>query len=240
MLHKLSQRFCALTNSLQTLNSYLLVLSLRLVDDTGGVVAAGRVLLDQKAREAEGDFGASRIYVTGIPMGPLDTDREVIDCIRRRLQNNAIQFDTDSINLTAQITGRIPREIINFSAGVYNRAAEKGLKLADIVVLNDTFLSSNGTLVLEARDLCTAVSRSTRMALGGLLAFHESASAEEVAHHLYPSLPEESLQHLTMGIKGDLDRVCSLSTTFCIKTEDRYEVPSPVNAYALSVLTEIS
>lgn len=60
----------ALKASVGQLTDFLLVLSLRLADETDDPVQAGRVVLDRIAAGANRDLGASRLFISGVALGP--------------------------------------------------------------------------------------------------------------------------------------------------------------------------
>ena len=230
-----SYALSALKNSLQLLNSFLVVLSLRLLTDTGGNVAEGRALLDAKAQEAEGDFGASRFYVSGIPIGPFDSTEEVSECIGRRLDGNAITFGADAIKAIGEITDRTPREIIRLSHEIYNRASVQNVTTVNLDLLNETFREKYQRELKDALYTSKMVSEQARQALKGLIAIGRKGSPSSVANQLFPDADEPTRSFVIAGIQGDLDRLCELSN-ICVKSDDSYEIPNAVIAYALKLV----
>ncbi|MCK5435563.1 MAG: ATP-binding protein [Nitrosomonadaceae bacterium] len=228
----------ALKNSLQHLNSYLIMLSLRLIVDTGGSIVAGRTLLDEKAREAEGDFGASRFFVTGIAVGPFDTDNEAVDCIKRRLEDNLIQFNDEVVGRIGRITGRIPRDIISLASNVYDNAAVKDVRFVTVALLNESFRNANRSEVREVENLCDKLSERARSALRGLLAIRRSANAEEIATYLHPTAQSEARAYIVDGIQNELKRVCK-SSSLVIEIDDSYKIASPFRGYALELALRV-
>ncbi|HEY3103192.1 MAG TPA: ATP-binding protein [Pyrinomonadaceae bacterium] len=225
----------ALKNALQQLNSYLVVLSWRLVSDTGGAVAAGRLELDTKAtNEAEGDIGASRFYVTGIPIGPFETDQEAVDCIRRRLLDNVIQFDDEAIVRIGRIAKRLPKTMILIANNLYQSAQKDGVQVVTTELLNQTFRNMYQKEVMEAVTLLDTSPGGVKSALRGLLALRQPANPAAIATHLYPGTKPELLIDSIDGIRSNLDRACG-SSSFCIKTQDRYDIPNSIHAYALEL-----
>lgn len=222
----------ALKNALQFLSSFLIVISLRLISDTSGAVQSGRSMLDTKAQEAEGDFGASRFYVNGLAIGPFETDNEVSDCIVRRLSKNEIQFDKEVIDHIAEITGRTPRDIIRLSHEAYNMAVERQVNIVNLELLNETFRKKYHIELREGLSLANSISEQGRSALRGLLKVGGKANAIAIANYLHPDATELTRSYLINGIQGDLERICGLSS-YCIKSNDYFEVPNPIYAYAL-------
>ena len=230
----------ALKNALQRLNSFLIVLSLRIVSDENGAVAAGRDLLnDRAATEAEGDMGASRFFVNGVPLGPFDTDEEADRCIEKRLVDNVITFDGDVVRRIGRINDRVPKSMIRFAHRIYNDALGDGSKVVDVGLLNKAFRRSDDyrTKVADALMLIENSSENVRAPLRGLLELRQPATAATIAGKLYPRAESEMLEILSASFKSALDRVCS-DVGYCTKSEDRYDIPDPVYAYALELALE--
>jgi hypothetical protein len=226
----------ALKNSLQYIRGYMIILSLRLITDSpGGAVALGRDLLDTKAsNDAEGDIGASRFYVTGIPIGPFDTEQEAAQCIKRRLVDHVVQFEDEVVNRVVRISGRIPKNIVSLSNSVYNDAKITDSRLVNVAELNQTFRAKYNKETVDAQTLLANATEATRSAVRSLLELRQSATAKAIATHLYPSAKPETIAYLIDGIRGDLERFCS-STSSCLKVEDHYAIFDPVYAYALEL-----
>jgi AAA ATPase domain len=227
----------ALKNSLQHLRSYLIVLSIRLVTDAGGAVAAGRNWLDVKvSSEAEGDLGASRFYVTGVSLGPFDTDDEAAQCIKRRLDGNIIQFDDDVIARIGRISSRLPKHIISISNTLYNEALKAGKYAVGTALLNQTFRNMYQKQVQEAMILLNNAPATTRSAFKGLLQLRQPATATEIAARLYPTADAEVQAPIADGIQVALEKVSALpSVTFLSKADDHFDVPDPAYVYALEL-----
>lgn len=228
----------ALKNALQHHQSFLVVLSLRLVSGTGGPVRAGRAWLEEKVTSvsAEGDIGASRFYVTGVPMGPFGTVQEAKDCIQRRLQENAIQFDDDVAERISYITGRVPGDMINLASSVYKRAANDGITRVTVADLNEIFRSVHRAELQQASTLYGQLSTLARDALRGLLVLRGPVTAGEIVIYLYPMAALETHPTLVAGVSGELKRICGLST-FCEEADERYAVIKPLQAYALELIS---
>lgn len=226
----------ALKNALQSVDRYLVIISLRLVQDKGSAVGSGRALLDEKAREAEGDFGASRFFVNGVPMGPFETEQEASECIRRRLEGNTIQFDDEVINAIAKFTDRIPREMISFSSQLYNNAAQVGEVLVRMPLLNETFAAVNRVDYRQAQALCSAVSAFERRVLKSLLSFRRPATPDDILRQ-FGDVPEQAREPVLSGLSGALDRIQRLYSV-CQRTDDGFEVKGPIHRYALELALE--
>jgi hypothetical protein len=224
----------ALKNSLQQMTAYVVVLSLRIVVATGGISAAGRSLLDEKAREAEGDFGASRFFGTGIQIGSFDSDKEVVDCVERRLSGNAVTFEREIIDQVGWISGRVPGDVIEMCLHVYNLAVERQDNQAGFSTLNEAFRKHFIADMREAMALTDDVSDSARNALRGLLELRKPSTAAEIAAHLFPDVPNPQRSYLVDGIRGDLDRICKRSS-LCRVGDGQYSILRRTHGYALEL-----
>lgn len=230
----------ALKNSLQHLKTYLIVLSIRLATDSRGAVAEGRRWLEAKVgAEAEGDIGASRFYVTGVPIGPFDTDDEAALCIKRRLTDNAIQFDEQVINRIGRISRRLPNDIILICNNLYNHAFKCGARVVTSELLNQTFRSMYRNQVEEAMSLLNNATATTKLGLKGLLILRQPATAKEIAVQMQPGADSDLQATIAEAIQLNLDRIHKAfplsSTTFLRKVENRFDVPDPVYAYAFEL-----
>jgi hypothetical protein len=225
----------ALKNALQHVNSFLVVLSVRLVSDNGGAAAAGRLYLETKAvNEAEGDVGAARFYVSGVSLGPFRTDAEVEACIRRRLEGHTINFSDDVVARIARLSGRVPKTIITISNAVYDAAQKERATSADVAVLNSSFLSLNGAQFAAAAALVEGMTQAARMAIGALVQLRAPASASDIAQHLYPTVTPSMRAGLVEAVEAGLSRVSSLGG-LCKQTDAKFEISTPVDAYALEL-----
>jgi hypothetical protein len=144
-----------LKNAVQPLSSFMIVLSLRLVSDTGGAARRGRELLETRAADAGGDIGAARMYGPGTPMGPFETEQEVIDFFERRLRNNQIQFDPNLQLRIGEVAERTPREMRRIAEMVFKRAKRDQRVLADTALLDQTFPEINPDEMKQVVDLLT-------------------------------------------------------------------------------------
>lgn len=225
----------ALKNALQHVNSFLVVLSLRLVSDERGAATEGRLLLETKAvNEAEGDVGAARFYVNGVSLGPFSTDAEVDACIRRRLEDHTIDFLEDVISRISRLSGRVPKTIVNISNAVYDAAQKSKKSVADIAVLNSSFIGLHGAQFAAATTLVEGMAQSSRMALSALVQLRAPASATDIAQHLYPTVTPQLRVGLIDAVETGLTRICSPGAP-CKKTDDKFEIATPVDAYALEL-----
>jgi hypothetical protein len=225
----------ALKNSLQGISNYLIVLSLRLQEASGGLVKAGQVFLEGKARKAELDFGASRFFVDGIGLGPFDSNQEASECILKRLQGNIIQFSQDVIDVINRLSERIPREMISLASKVYLNAAKCNVHNVKKDFFDDVFKKEFRSEVEESMTLCGSISQGDQQALKGLAMLHESCDPEKLATFMYPLIPDDTKPILIRGIQGSLERVC-LRSGMCIVRDDCFEIINPIFAYALELI----
>lgn len=226
----------SLKNALQGIDTFLIVISLRLVQDSGGAVGAGRALLDEKAREAEGDFGASRFFLHGVPMGAFETESEAAECIRRRLEGNAISFDDDVIGAICKITGRIPREVISFSSQLYSKVVDAEKSVADMILLRDAFAAINRADFRQAQALWSSTAALEKEVIKSLLSFSGPASLDDIMRQ-FGDIPDVARDAVVTGVAGALDRL-QKNMPFCQITEAGFEIRSPAYRYALELAIE--
>jgi hypothetical protein len=227
-----------LKNSLQYMHNYLIVISLRLVSASEGAVAAGRDLLNTKAmNEAEGDIGASRFYVTGVPIGPFDSEPEANQCIRLRLAGNIIQFDEDVIKQIGKISDRIPKNMIRLANNLYNLARQYSVQLVDISRLDEAFRSLYQSELLQAMELIANSSSTTRTVIRGLLKVGHACDSTMVCNQVYLGAPPDAFTSLVESVKGELERL-SKTCTFILKREENFLISNPVYGYALRLVLD--
>jgi len=197
----------ALKNSIQHIDFYSIIISLRISDDSEGVEKAGRAILDEKAKKGEGDFGASRMFINCIEIGPFKTDREALDCIEKRLNNNEIQFHKNVMDDIISICEKIPREIINLCSNLYNRAKNENVKVLDKhsfykftkEIYNDDFS--------YVENVCSILS-STESNILKVLHEKDNICARKIAQILYPSINDnETIGALTNVTETNLNRL---------------------------------
>lgn len=230
----------ALKNSLQHSNSYLIVLSIRLATDARGAIAEGRRWLEAKVgAEAEGDIGASRFYVTGVPIGPFDTDDEAALCVKRRLMDNTIQFDDEVIARIGRISKRLPNDIILICNNLYNHALKAETTIVKADLLNQTFRNMYRNQVEEAMSLLSNATANTKLGFKGLLLLRQPATSKEIAVQMQPAADADQQATVADAIQFSLDRVSNsfplASSTFLRKVEDRFDVPDSIYAYAFEL-----
>jgi hypothetical protein len=223
--------FSALKNALQSLSGYLVVISLRIVQDKSSAVEQGRRILEDKATEAEGDIGASRFFVRGVPLGPFSSEDEVRQCVKKRLTDNVISFDEEVINEVGHITGRLPSSIIALSSDIYDLAVETSSVIAGMPTLNASFQRRFSEYYSPALSLVGSLSHGGRAILHALLALGRPVTVVEVVLQAYPSMPSDVGPTLAAGISGELGRLCQSS--LCIQKDDKFEIANSYARYAL-------
>ena len=230
----------ALKNAVQGLEAFLLVLSLRLVQVLGTIVDSGRSILDERAKEAEGDFGASRLFVQGASMGPFDSPEEAKACIEKRLEDNLVSFDDDVIDAVGRITGRVPHKMISLSSAIYTRAVQTDKLAVDISLLQDAFRSTYGAYFKEAVELVGASSSVQREVLRRLVKLRGKAKAEEIAsqwlRHSQPNIPSNNPAEtlLADAVAGVVGRIVS-KTSFIDVQDEAVVVSDQAYLYALEL-----
>jgi AAA ATPase domain len=227
----------ALKNALQDRTGFLLILSLRLAAAPLGAVEAGREILNEKAIEAEADIGASRFFLSGVAMGPFKDDSEAVDCLRKRLAGNAIQFSETVMRDIARIERRVPRGLISLASDVYDRADRVNVEVVGEEVLDAAFRESDRHRAVFA-DVLTLLDNLSKVghdAIRALIARGGGATAGELSEQLHPSIPTDVRAVLASAISAELDRVCELSLG-CSRVNDHYEIGDSAQAYALACL----
>jgi hypothetical protein len=193
----------ALKNALQHEPGVLVVLSLRVTAAPDGARKAGRALLDQIANEAEGDIGASRLFVTEIGMGPFASSEEAQRCITRRLHDNAVAFDPSVVRAIVQLADLVPREIIRYANRVWERAAQT-LGQADDAVFDSVVADMHAADVERAHTLAADLSALKQRVLSTLLECGGRATSQEVAQRLVESGGGD-LEVLARAVLGELE-----------------------------------
>lgn len=223
----------ALKNSLQGLSGYLIILSLRIVQDAPSATEQGRQMLNEKAKEAEGDYGASRFYVAGVPLGPFSSEDESRQCIVKRLNGNVVRFDDHVIREVGKVTARLPSAIVALASNIYDVAAETGQTIADSKILDASFRRLHHHHYAAAVDLVGSASEGERALLRSLLAIGRPVEAREIVAHTYPNLPKEAMAALVDGVAGELRRICQSS--LCIRRDGKHEISNSYARYALEL-----
>jgi hypothetical protein len=228
-----------LKNSLNSLGSFLIVLSLRLVSDTRGAVQEGRQQLDDRAQTAEGDIGASRFYVTGTAMGPFKTDDEIKRLFAARLRHKKIQFSDEVTMRLGNISEKVPGRIIHLAAHLYNRALAEQIEEVQPALLDDCFQDRYPDQMKQAVDLCANLSSDLTDLVKALCSLKTSMTALDIAKHAYPAYSEAVLQLIAQGAAFQLDRLC-ISSPLLQRTEDKYKITNSVYQYALRLALKLT
>lgn len=225
----------ALKASLQQCHRFLVVLSVRILPSTLPPSTEGRALLEEKARQAGGDFGAAAFYVAGIDMGAFESDAEAGDCIRRRLEDNRIQFDDDVIRDIAAIERRLPRGIVRLSSSVYSEAASDGAVRARARHLTTVFESAYPEQLTHMAAILAQRPEFVRQYLNAVAGAPAGATSRGLAESIYPNLPEQALKQLALTAEAELERVRQSLPTLR-KHDALYILEDPVQAFALRTL----
>jgi hypothetical protein len=226
-----------LKNAVQQLDNYLIVLSIRLIDDQAGAVGAGRIVLDEKAREAEGDFGASRFFVAGVGVGQFENYQEAQACIERRLDGNTLAFSDDVTDLISYVTDRVPGAIIALAWQVYYEAASHNSTEASLDTFKVAFKARYGQQYRDAVKLVGEISETSKTVLRALSEFDRSVRMGELVAHMYPELPDSTQNMIRAAIASELDQLCQ--SVFCTKEDDQFIIPEAVRRYALRAALEL-
>ncbi len=226
----------ALKNVLQHVSDFLLILSLRVEDENTSVVEAGRAILDRKAADAEGDYGAARFFAKGVALGPFDTEKEGKCCVTRRLAGNQVSFSDELISLVIDVAGNLPRRIIEFASEIYEHVAETESNIATEEVLRKIFKVRHGDIFTRALELRSQLSDSAQSALKIMLSSGRSVKADDLSAKLYPGVPTQAASTLAKALKGDLDRACQ--SGFCLDVDGQYRIGDPLRRYALRLALE--
>jgi hypothetical protein len=221
----------ALKNACQRENSVQLVLSLRLTTADGGPRKAGRVLLENLASDAEGDYGASRIFVTEYGMGPFATEDEARKCITRRLEDGPVQFSPDVLTGIVHVANSVPSAIIHYAGKVWEKAASLVPPLADKELFAAVMREEHATEMTSAYALVSEMSGQKRAVLGALLAFRGRAAIDEIVNRLAPAGADdmERWTRQTVDELSDLTRDVPSITV----ADGRFAIARPIDAFAL-------
>lgn len=224
------QALSALKNAVQHQAHMLVVLSLRLDSFAGSAVVAGRAMLDAKASQAERDYGASRLFVTEVPMGAFSTEAEGVDCVATRLEGNALQFEPALIRAVVRLGDNVPRDIIRYAHKVYNLASVQGLVLAPLSVVDAVVEELHEIEVQTARDVVEGLSGLVRSQLAALLERGGAASTKEIAHAFGPG--SDRAADLEAVVHAELGALASRFSPLT-RSHDGYELESEVHVQAV-------
>ncbi|MBV9141050.1 MAG: ATP-binding protein [Pseudonocardiales bacterium] len=224
----------ALKNALLELKEYLVVLSVRLAEDHGDPVRAGKLKLEEIAAAADRDLGAARLFVGGVGLGSF-TAEQARYCITRRLEDNAIRFDDAVIDLIVRVAEGLPDRIISYAHQVYDRTEAAETDIATVEIFRQTFVALHKLELDEANALSAQSTSSDRRTLRELARHDVPLTPLDLARKLYADASADVLEPVADALRGVLDRV---GDTFCVSTDGRYLVPDPVRRYALEISME--
>ena len=220
------------------------VVSLRLTTGEGGVIKAGRAVLEDLAAKAGGDIGASRVFTTEVAMGPFADDAEAARCIERRLRDNVFEFDTDLTRSIVQLGARVPRDVILWANRVYDRADkshpdgnDRKIKVTGLDLLDEVVRDHHIVELEAAVTLVEDVSHSVRGLLKDLLAYNGRATGRQLARRIQADADEQTLAMLTEGVCSQLEGVCERFAPLSIEGEE-FVITSHVHIYALRIALE--
>lgn len=224
----------ALKNALLELKEYLAVLSVRLAEDHGDPVSAGKLKLEGIAAAADRDLGAARLFQGGIGLGSFPASQAWY-CITRRLEGNAISFDDAVVDLIARIAEGLPDRIIAYAHEVYDKAEAAKADVARVETFRQIFITRHKLELDEAKALRAQSTVSERRMWRELARQDTPLTALELARKLYPNSAPDVLEPIGDALRGVLDKA---SGTLCVETEGRYLIPDPVRRYALEITME--
>jgi len=231
----------ALKNALARVSGVMVVLSLRLVTAEGGARKAGRTLLDEIANRAEGDIGASSIFGTQFGMGPFATDEEAHRCMSKRLENNIVSFDPQVIQGIGELSGRVPRRIIEYASRAWDMAAgdsaHENVATADVLAV--VFKDMHPNEADRALSLVSNLSGLKRKVLSALLALDARATLEQLATRVHTE-DGGDLEVLERAVEGELSDLVEQFRGISRMSEGQnsFEIPNAVDTFALSLALE--
>ncbi|MCL8015149.1 ATP-binding protein [Streptomyces sp. AS02] len=225
----------ALKSALLQFNRFLVVLSIRLIEDQGDPVGAARRKLEEIAAAADGDLGAARLFVTGVGLQPFDL-AQARKCVIRRLQNRTIGFDEGVIDLISRVAEGRPDRIIEYAHDVYDGAAEEKAQKATLAHFRTVFTQRHRLEVSEASSLRMQLTETERRMMYELACQNSPMSPSGLAEKMYPNTPQSTLEPLIESIKSALDKMCA--SPFCAMSNFKYATPDPVHRYALEISME--
>jgi hypothetical protein len=225
----------ALKNALQHCSHFLVVVSLLLITDPGGALAAGRAALDRKAREAGSDYGASRLFATGLPIGPFKDDSEAARCITRRLVGNPIQFTGEVIQRIVDIEKCLPYDMIVFADAIYKKAKLLQASQVSEDILGEPFAQTHTAAMAGAATVVSEASRIARVAIAALISVAGPATADQLVKTLYPGSANDAQEAACEIIQAELDRLCETAPLCCVKQDGQYALGDAAHSYALKL-----
>jgi len=231
----------ALKNALQSVKSgYMIVLSLLNDPDVPGVIGdvdnekAGREILNELASRS-GDPGASRFFQNTTPLGLFDTQKEAEECIKRRLENNIIQFTQPAIELIVSTMRRHPRKMIILAQRVYNMAKDSSQREVEEDMVLEAFKMEYRQLIREAKELSENWSGFTTEIFYELAKSNTGMTAIEIVKKIYQNLENSLLDSVSGSAQTELDKLCK--TKFCEKLDGGvYFIREPEYSYTLKLI----
>jgi hypothetical protein len=224
----------ALKNALLEFKEYMAVLSVRLADDGGDPVRAGKLKLEEIAASADRDLGAARIFQGGVGLGSF-TMMQARHCIARRLEGNAISFEDAVTDLIARIAEGLPDRIIAYAHEVYDKTEATRIDVASVDIFRQIFVARHKLELDEAKALRAQSTTSERRMWQELARHDTPLTAPELARKLYANSPAGMLDPIADALTGVLDRA---DDTLCVCVDGRYSVPDSVRRYALEISME--
>jgi hypothetical protein len=228
-----------LKNTIQSIDCFLVIISLRIVNSKGGISKAGRIILDKKAEEGEGDYGASRMFVNNIEIGPFETEKEAFDCVTTRLVNNAIQFEADVIREIIHICEKIPREIISLCSNLYNHSQEENIDLVNtqafIKIIKKIY--DNDFVYIEG--ICSSIPQS-QINILSILSQNDNLCISEIARLLFPNIDILKAEYIINGIERDLIILNENFKIFRVDEQNIYSILNPIHKFIIKLYTNES
>jgi AAA ATPase domain len=227
-----------LKNALQQHSGVLVFIALRLATAEVGSKKAGRVLLDELAERAEGDIGASRLFTSGIGMGPFANDDEALRCIAQRLKRSHIDFAPAVSREIVKLARRVPRDIIFYGNKVWQAASYRASGeaearfFADEALLEAAFREEHPAELEEAETVVASLSNLKLTVLRALVTTQGSASAADIARRL--SQNEVDLDMHTRAVSAEFEDMAR-DLRALDQLDDVFVVSSPVDLFALKL-----
>ena len=228
-----------LKNALESDGSFQIVLSWRLLTDTGGAGEAGRRALRERATRGEQDQGAERMF--GIPtgLGPF-TELEVRRFFATRLANKAIGFSDEVCDRLGEITNRTPGWMTDFASKVYDKALTDQILQVDVGLLDDCFQERYSDDVKRAFDLCAELPKDMKDIMKALCEFTEPKSVTELVDRAFPNLQDPFRTGYAEAKGGRLDDLCKKSAMIIKNEEGQFVVANNAGRYALKIAMGIT
>jgi AAA ATPase domain len=223
----------ALRSALVNLDTFLLVLAVK-VDDSANPVEAGRSVLEGIATGASGDAGAARMFAGEVGLGPF-TPEQARECVKLRLVGNIRSFDGQVIDLISRVSEGYPDRVIDYAHGVYELMTDDQNNAATVDTFRRYFADRHRKTMDEAIALGGQLSPSERLTLLELALHSTPIAVRDLAKRRYPKAPRDTLDDIAAGLTGGaLHAACEAS--FCDVREAGYLVPDGNRRYALEIV----